>query len=211
MNKKIKNIKKLFEDLRDTLSRDEINEIRTNLYKKELIYDFLRKKFKLKSNERRAFNNTSKYFDKLYTDLSKKVKYQKNLLYGLEQLLNKDSYFKPIQIKSVFNVNCVLYKSSGDKSKLLSISEYLAKIEPYLYDLVEGYSYNYSWKIQLNMRVSFISLTDTTIRQTLYSKSDNVEILHAVDTNGLIDEFFDTSLKCYQEGLETKMIGSSLS
>ena len=112
-------------------------------------------------------------------------------------MLNKDSYFKPIQIKSVFNGNYVLYESSGDKSMLLSIGEYLAKMEPYLYDLVEGYSYNYSWKIQLNMRVSFISLTDTTIRQTLYSKSDNVEILHAVDTNSVIDELFDTFLKRY--------------
>ena len=34
MNKKIKDTKKLFEDLRDTLSGDEINQIRTNLYKK---------------------------------------------------------------------------------------------------------------------------------------------------------------------------------
>ena len=40
---KIKAIKKLFENTRDTFSRDKINEIRTNLYKKELIYDFLKK------------------------------------------------------------------------------------------------------------------------------------------------------------------------
>ena len=110
MNKKIKDTKKLFEDLRDTLSGDEINQIRTNLYKKELIYNFLKKKSKLTSNERRVFNNISKYFDKLYTDLSKKGKYQKNLLYGLQQLFNKDSYFKPIEIKSAFNGNYVLYE-----------------------------------------------------------------------------------------------------
>ena len=36
MNKKIKDIKKLFQDYRDTLSRHEINEIRTNLYKKRV-------------------------------------------------------------------------------------------------------------------------------------------------------------------------------
>ena len=49
---KIKAIKKLFENTRDTFSRDKINEIRTNLYKKELIYDFSKtKKSKLKSNE----------------------------------------------------------------------------------------------------------------------------------------------------------------
>ena len=98
---------------------------------------------------------------------------------------------------------------NSDKSMLLSIGEYLKKIEPYLYDLIEGHSYNDSWKIQLNMRISFISLTDSNVRQTLYSKSDNVEILHAVDTNGVIDELFGTFLKRDQEGLETKMIGNS--
>ena len=60
------------------------------------------------------------------------------------------------------------------------------------------------------MRVSFASLTDSTVRQILYSKSDNVEIIHAVDTNGVINELFDTFLKRYQEGLETKMIGSNI-
>ena len=37
---KIKAINKLFENIRHIFSRDKINEIRTNLYKKELIYDF---------------------------------------------------------------------------------------------------------------------------------------------------------------------------
>ena len=54
-----------------------------------------------------------------------------------------------------------------------------------------------------------ISVTESTVRQILYSKSDNVNILHAVDTNGVIDELFDTFLKRYQCGLETKMTGSS--
>ena len=54
-----------------------------------------------------------------------------------------------------------------------------------------------------------MSLTDSNVRQILYSKSDNVNILHAVDTNGVIDELFDTFLKRYQDGLETKMTGSS--
>ena len=36
-----------------------------------------------------------------------------------------------------------------------------------------------------------------------------MNILHAVDTNSVIDELFDTFLKRYQDGLETKMTGSS--
>ena len=36
-----------------------------------------------------------------------------------------------------------------------------------------------------------------------------MNILHAVDTDGVIDELFDSFLKRYQDGLETKMTGSS--
>ena len=64
-------------------------------------------------------------------------------------------------------------------------------------------------EMQLSAKLSFISLTDSTVRETLYSKSDNVEILHAVDTNGVIDKLFNTFLKRYQDGLETKMTASS--
>ena len=206
---KIKAINKLFENIRDIFSRDKINEIRTNLYKKELIYYFLKKKPNIKGSERRAFNNIVNDFDGLYSDLSKENKYRENFLYGLEQLFNEDLYYKPIEVKSAFNENYVLYESIGDEYRSLSVLQYLLDIKPYLYDLIEEYSYNDSWKIQLNMRVSFASLTDSTVRQTLYSKSDNVEIIHAVDTNGVINELFDTFLKRYQEGLETKMIGSS--
>ena len=124
-------------------------------------------------------------------------------------MFNKDSYLKPIEIKRAFNGNYVLYESSGNESRLLSIGEYLATIEPYLYDLTEEYSYKGLWKIQLNMKISFISLTDTTVRQTLYSKIDNLEIFRALDTNDVIDELFDTFLKRYQEGLETKLICGS--
>ena len=111
---KIKAIKKLFENTRDTFSRDKINEIRTNLYKKELIYDFLKKKPKPKGNERRVFNNIVKYFDGLYSDLSKENKYRENFLYGLEQLFNED-------LKNAFNGNYVLYESKGDEYRSLSV------------------------------------------------------------------------------------------
>ena len=40
--------------------------------------------------------------------------------------------------------------------------------------------------------IDYLSLTDSNVRQTLYSKSDNVNSLHAVDTKGVIDELFDT-------------------
>ena len=100
-------------------------------------------------------------------------------------------YYKPFEVKSAFNGNYILYESNGDEIRSLSVLEYLSKIRPYLYDLIEEYSQNNSWKIQIVTKLSFISLTHSNVRQTLYSKSD------------------DTFLKHYQDGLETKMTGSS--
>ena len=50
IKQKILGIKGLFNNIFDTLSCNEINEIRTNIYK-EAIYDYLSQKDKLKSNE----------------------------------------------------------------------------------------------------------------------------------------------------------------
>ena len=38
---KIQAIKELFKNIRDTLSRNEINKLSTNIYKKEKMFDFL--------------------------------------------------------------------------------------------------------------------------------------------------------------------------
>ena len=208
IKREIKAIKKLFKNNLDSLSRSEIDEIRTNLYKKQLIYDYLKTKYNLNDDERRVFKRTPKYLKKLHTDLLKRSNYQKNYLYGIDRLFDEDIYYKPFEVKSAFNGNYVLYESNDDKIRSLSVLEYLIKIRPYLYDLIEEYSQNSSWKIQIVAKLSFISLTDSNVRQMLYSKSDNVNILHAVDTNGVIEELFDTFLKRYQDGLETKMTGS---
>ena len=71
IKREIKAIKKLFKNNRNSLSHSEINEIRTNLYKKQLIYDFLRTKLNLNDDERRVFKRIPKYLKKLHTDLLK--------------------------------------------------------------------------------------------------------------------------------------------
>ena len=43
----------------------------------------------------------------------------------------------------------------------------------------------------------------------MHTKSDNVEIMNDIDTNDAINELIDSFMKKYQEGLETKMKGSS--
>ena len=174
IEREIKTIKKLFKNERDSLSRREINEIRTNLYKKQLIYDFLKTKPDLNDDERRVFKRIPRYLSKLHTVLSKRDKYQENYLYGIDRLLNEDAYYEPVEVKSAFNGNYVLYESNGDKIRSFSVLKYLSNIRSYLHDLIEEYSYNGSWKIQLNAKLLFLFLADSNVRQILYSKSDNV-------------------------------------
>ena len=56
MKTKISSVKALFNNIRDTLSREEINKIRTNIYKKEAISDYLNAKDNLTSKESKSFN-----------------------------------------------------------------------------------------------------------------------------------------------------------
>ena len=94
MNQKIPSIKDLFHNIRDTLSRDQIDQIRTNIYKKEAIYNFLTKKDKLTRKESKVLDNINAYFNELHEDLLEQNKYQYHP-YGLDLLFNKDDYYKP--------------------------------------------------------------------------------------------------------------------
>ena len=62
-------------------------------------------------------------------------------------------------------------------------------------------------KIQLIMRINFISSLDTREFRIMHSKSDNVEIMMGIETDDIINELFESLLRRYQE-LETKMEGS---
>ena len=59
------------------------------------------------------------------------------------------------------------------------------------------------------MRMIFISFIDKNETQVMHTKSDNVKIMNGTDTSDAINELIDSFIKRYQEGLETKMKGSS--
>ena len=77
IKREIKAIRKLLKNNSDFLSRSEINEIRRKLYKKQIIYDFLRTKPNLNDDERRVIRRIPRYLKKLGTNLSKRGDYQK--------------------------------------------------------------------------------------------------------------------------------------
>ena len=82
-------------------------------------------------------------------------------------------------------------------------------IRPYLQDMINNQKARGEWKIQLVMRIMFVSYLNTSELGEMRTKSSNIEIMSGTETNDAINEIFDSFLKRYQEGLETKMRGSS--
>ena len=58
------------------------------------------------------------------------------------------------------------------------------------------------------MSVNFISSKDCNEVRTMYTKSDNVDVMTGVDINDVIEEHFKSTLEIYQTGLEEAMRGS---
>ena len=57
-------------------------------------------------------------------------------------------------------------------------------------------------KIQLTMQINFISSKDSRETRTIYTKSDNIEIMMSSETDEIVEELFKYLLQRYQEGLE---------
>ena len=127
--KAIKEVRKLFNDVRNNLSNEETKRIKKELYKKEVVYNFLKEKEQegsLTNKQKNALKNIGRYLKKLNSDLKKLQKYQDNITYGLDYLFNEaneEDYYEPKEIKSTFDGSYVLYESRGDKDNMLAIFE----------------------------------------------------------------------------------------
>ena len=75
--------------------------------------------------------------------------------------------------------------------------------------MIDYYKSKGEWKIQVTMNIIFISFIDKNQNQLMHTKSDSVEIMNGTDTNDVINNFVNSFMKRFQEGLETKMKGSS--
>ena len=99
-------------------------------------------------------------------------------------------------------------------------------IRPYLSDMINNHKaplnlkvhssdtvINYEaqfgeWKIQLTMRINFISSKDSEETRIMHANSDNVEIMIGSEADDIIDKLFEFILQRYQECLEESMRGS---
>ena len=163
INNAIKEVRELFNEIRGSLSREKTKRIRNELYKKEVVYNFLKKKEQegsLTNKQKNVLKNIGRYLKNFKKYLEKLQKYQDNITYGLDYLFNEEDYYKPTEAKSTFDGSYVLYESRGDKDANLALYEYFDKIKPYLKDMIDDYKSKGAWKIQITMRIIFISFID---------------------------------------------------
>ena len=91
-------------------------------------------------------------------------------------------------------------KGMGIYKKKLSVHQYLNKIRPYLYELINDHKIvRRVWKIQINIHVYFISSKDTGKTRIYYIWSDNVSVIQGENTNEIIREIFNSYLNNYQK------------
>ena len=69
--------------------------------------------------------------------------------------------------------NYIEYESNGDRTKTLSVEEYLNKLRPYLKDIINNLKKCDTWKIELTIANYFISSIDNDEEHVMHSKSDN--------------------------------------
>ena len=95
--------------------------------------------------------------------------------------VEEEDYYKPILVKSSFKRSYKYYESRGERDKNLSIKQYLNKITQHLHDMINDHKPNIrtskAWKIQIPMRVNFISSKDTGEIRTIYVWSNNESIM----------------------------------
>ena len=161
-----KEARKLFNERRGNLLLEETNEIRKKLYKKEAVYNVLKEKEQegsLTNKQKNVLKNIVRYLKNFKKDLDKLQKYQCNIIYDLGYLFNEfneEDYYKPTEVKSAFDGSYMLYESKGDKDNKLALYEYFDIIKPYLKDMIDNYKARGEWKIQLSMRINFVSFID---------------------------------------------------
>ena len=205
---KVEEISKKFNESRHKFSKLKIKEIRKNLYEIEIEKNSSVSKIKeIEKNLTELEENlskTNKYCD--YDDAEYRgIRDVKDLF----DLSIREDYYKPIIVNGAFNNNSIQDESKGDRDKILTISEYLDMIRPYLVDMINDHKNQSEWKIQLTVAINFISSKpDSDETRIMHTKSNNIEIMIGSDTNGVIKELFKSLLQRYQEHLETKMSGS---
>ena len=137
---KISDIRRILNRLRDILPRKYRKEIKEKLYEIEHNEN-------LSEAEKEENDEYLRKLVRILNDKEEHSLYDRDDFdyYGIRDIENlfdeasEEDYYKPILVKSSFKSNYKYYESRGDKENILSVKQYLNKITPHLYDLINDH------------------------------------------------------------------------
>ena len=194
-NTEIRETKKIFNEVRNNFSKEEIKKIRRKFrfkrgfdeYLKELEKkDSLTKKEKQEKKHTKKLQKAEEFLKDLKENLNKLKRHRYNIIddidyKGIKEIenlfnkINEEDYYEPIKTKYAFDDDDYIeYESRGDKDNNLSLAEYLNIIRLYLRDMIYNNKTHSEWKIQLIMLINFISSLDKYEFRIMHTKSDNI-------------------------------------
>ena len=154
---KIQAIKALFKNICDTLSRNEIDDNKTKIYKNIKLYGYCANKTILNKKQTNRFHEIINNLNEIHEYLlNKEASIDNNAPYELDKLFEHYEYYKPILTKSSFEGNYVKYTSSGDFAS--SIGAYFENIKFYFSNLIYYYMLKGEWTMQLCRSVLYHQL-----------------------------------------------------
>ena len=114
ITQKIQAIKALFKNIRDTLSRDEINDIRNKIYRNIKLYEYYANKTDLNKKQTNRFNEIINNLNEIHKHLlNKEDSIDNNVQHELDKLFERYECHEPLLAKSSFEGNYVKYTSSN--------------------------------------------------------------------------------------------------
>ena len=148
------------------------------------IWNFLQQKKKKKKEIREKKHNERIIKDRIIMDITTLFRQY------------EEDYYKPKRVHNFWSNNFIEYEKNGDKKGMLSLDQYLNKLEPYLR------------KFQLKVAINFISSKYNEEEHVTHSRSNNIILAFYNYANEVVDELLESLRSMYQRNLETSMTGS---
>ena len=63
--------------------------------------------------------------------------------------------------------------------------------------MIDNYKARGEWKIQLSMRIIFVSFIDANETREMHTKRDNITIMSGIETDDAINKLFNTFCRRY--------------
>ena len=153
----------------DGFKNKVVSVLKTNTsgdYGKQSVYGSGKKLSKLKLKKESEEDGIIKNIRNLFKLKKENNAIKDRIFRDIKTLFKQEEdYYKPVRGGNFWNNNYIEYESNSDRSKNLSVEEYLNEIKPYFKDIAIDLQKSDTWKIQLTIAINFISSKATDKEQ----------------------------------------------